>query len=176
MGEEEKSTNMETPGETPETTQEAWEQKPTNPNAETVQLPIAEIVNRRSRWVSSLAALRYVSSVSQDDEIKVRDTDQATTLALLICSTLAFISLIPGITLLDKHRIPLVLASDLLIGFGLLLYVANRFGIVTTFQPRQALLIWQLMLGCSLLGMFLALNLALIIAEVLRNTQAITLQ
>ena len=53
------------------------------------------------------------------------------------------------------------------------MYVANRFGIVTTFLPRQALLTWQLMLGSSLLGIFVTINLALAIATAIQHSQII---
>ncbi len=129
------------------------------------------VINRRSRWISSLSAMRYVGSVAKDDEIKVRDSDRATAIALLICCFAALACLM--IPQLEQHRIGFVLAADGLVGLSLLMYVANRFGIVTTFQPRQALLTWQLMLGSSLLGIFLTINLALILAAVLQNSHII---
>lgn len=128
---------------------------------EAVRMAAESVINRRSRWISSLAALRYVSSVSNDNEIKVRDSDRATTIALLVCCVAALSSLV--IPQLEQHRHAFVLAADVLVGLALLMYVSNRFGIVTTFAPRQALLTWQLMLGSSLLGIFLTINLALII-------------
>lgn len=138
---------------------------------ETLKVSADSVVNRRSRWVSSLSALRYVSSVAKDDEIKVRDSDRATAIALLICCFAALACLV--IPQLEAHRIDFVLAADALVGLALLMYVANRFGIVTTFQPRQALLTWQLMLGSSLLGIFLTINLALILAALLQNTRIV---
>lgn len=129
------------------------------------------VINRRSRWVSSASALRYVSSVAKDDDIKVRDSDRATAIALLVCCFFALLALL--IPALETYRIGLVLSADALVGLSLLMYVANRFGIVTTFQPRQALLTWQLMLGSSLLGIFLTINLALILAAALQNTHIV---
>jgi hypothetical protein len=129
------------------------------------------VINRRSRWLSSLSALRYVGSVAKDEDIKVRDSDRATAIALLICCFAALACLL--IPQLETHRIGFVLAADALVGLSLLMYVANRFGIVTTFAPRQALLTWQLMLGSSLLGIFMTINLALLLAVVLQNTHVI---
>lgn len=136
---------------------------------EALKVSADSVINRRSRWLSSLAALRYVGSVAKDDEIKVRDSDRATAIALLICCFAALSCLL--VPQLEAHRIDFVLAADALVGLALLMYVANRFGIVTTFAPRQALLTWQLMLGSSLLGIFLTINLALILAAVLQNTR-----
>ena len=131
----------------------------------------SSVINRRTRWNSSLAALRYVSNVQKDEEIKVRDSDKATAISLLFCCAGALVCLlVPG---LEVHRVTFVLAADGLVGLSLLMYVANRFGIVTTFLPRQALLTWQLMLGSSLLGIFVTINLALAIATAIQHSQII---
>lgn len=137
--------------------------------AETLKMATGEIIKRRSRWQSSLAALRYIDSISRDNEIQLRDTDRATSLALLVVAVVAAISLL--IPQLSEHRLALVLASDVLVGIGIIMYVANRFGILTTLTPRQALLCWQLMLGASLLGIFTCMNLGLIISCVVGQHQ-----
>jgi MFS family permease len=138
---------------------------------DTAKLQTHDVAQRRSRWLSSLAALRYVSGVQKDNEIKVRDSDKATAISLLLCCAAALVCLVvPGF---EAYRVTFVLAADVLVGISLLAYVANRFGIVTTFLPRQALLTWQLMLGSSLLGIFLTINLAMIIASVIQNTKII---
>ncbi|HEY9778498.1 MAG TPA: hypothetical protein V6C81_32370 [Planktothrix sp.] len=120
------------------------------------------IVQRRSRWYSSLAALKYISSLSRDDDVKVRDSDRATSISLLIASVLTVLSLL--FPPLAPHRLALVLICDALVGLMLLFYVANRFGILNTFSPRQALLSWQLMMGAGFLGIFATINLAVAIA------------
>jgi len=142
---------------------------------ETLKLPAEEMVKRRSRWQSSLAAWRYVNSVTKDNEVKVRDTDRATSAALLIVCVAALLTLVVPFDWMAMHRVPFVLAADALVGVALLMHVANRFGIVTTLTPRQALLTWQLMLGSSLLGIFLAVNLGIIIALVVASTPRIVI-
>ncbi|MBY0547743.1 MAG: hypothetical protein K2W95_10640 [Candidatus Obscuribacterales bacterium] len=147
------------------------EKKADSAGVDTVK--IDPVINRRSRWVSSAAALRYVTSIQNDHDLKVRDSDKATAIALLACCFIALVCLVvPGF---ENFRVTFVLSADLLVGISLLMYVANRFGIVTTFQPRQALLTWQLMLGASLLGIFLTINLALLIAFFIANNQALIL-
>ena len=77
-----------------------------------------------------MAALRYVSSVARDSDVKVRDTDKATSIALLITCIVALVSMVvPG---LGIWKPGLIGAADVLFGFSLLTYVANRFGILTT--------------------------------------------
>lgn len=128
----------------------------------------AGLVQRRSRWYSSLAALRYVSSLSKDDDVRVRDSDRATAIALLLSSILTVLSLV--LKPLAPHRLALVLACDALVGLMLLFYVANRFGILNTLSPRQALLSWQLMMGAGFIGIFTTINLAVAIALVVAHT------
>ncbi len=125
------------------------------------------ISQRRSRWHSSLTAFRYVNSLSRDDEVKVRDTDRATSVALLVVSVLAVLSMV--IRPFATHRLDLLLVCDLLVGASLMFYVANRFGILSTLPPRQALLTWQLMMGAGFVGVFTTINLAVIIALVVAN-------
>lgn len=149
---------------------------------ETVKMSTDDMVKRRSRWQSSLAALRYVSSVAQDAEVKVRDSDKATSMALLVVCLATFVLLLfpliastwpqlaPIEPILVSQQLPFLFICDILVGAVLLFYVANRFGIVTTLTPRQAVLTWQLMLGTALLGIHMAINLALLIGVVIANT------
>jgi hypothetical protein len=130
--------------------------------------PTGGIVQRRSRWYSSLAALRYVNSLSKDDDVRVRDSDRATSIFLLISAILTVVSLV--VPQLAPHRVPLVLVCDALVGVMLVFYVANRFGILNTLSPRQALLTWQLLMGASFLGIFMTINFALVIALVVSHS------
>ncbi len=130
--------------------------------------PGGGIVQRRSRWYSSLAALRYINSLSKDDDVRVRDSDRATSISLLIGAIFTVVSLI--VPQLAPHRVPLVLACDALVGVMLLFYVANRFGILNTLSPRQALLTWQLLMGATFLGIFLTINFALLVALEVSHT------
>jgi hypothetical protein len=127
----------------------------------------AGLVQRRSRWYSSLAALKYVSSLSKDDDVRVRDSDRATSIFLLISAILTVLSLL--VPPLAPHRLALVLVCDALVGLMLVFYVANRFGILNTLTPRQALLSWQLMMGAAFLGIFTTINLAVAIALIVAH-------
>lgn len=121
-----------------------------------------ELGARRSRWNSSWAALRYVSSLSRDDDIKIRDSDRITSVCLLIGSILTIIALVAQP--LAAHRLTLLIAADALVFLLLLFYVVNRFGILHTLMPRQALLAWQLIMGAGFVGIYMTINLAVLIA------------
>lgn len=149
---------------------EASGQGPT-PGADTVKLINHSVINRRSRWVSSLAAFRYVNSIQKDNAVRVRDSDKVTTISLVSFCVLALICLL--VPQLERQRLVFVSGADIMVGLSLITYVANRFGIVSTFQPRQALLTWQLMLGASLLGIFFTINLAMLISWVISQNMLI---
>ncbi len=121
----------------------------------------AERKKRRSRWHSSLKAFQYVSKISRDDDVRIRDSDRATGIFLAIATALTFMSLV--VPSLAPHRLPFVLVCDVLVGVMLALYVANRLGILSTLRPRQALLAWQLIVGAAFLGVFITVNLAILI-------------
>lgn len=126
------------------------------------------IGQRRSPWESSLAALRYIGSISRDDELRVRDSDRATSIFLLLSSILTVLSLL--LKPLAAYRLPFVLVCDVLVGAMLVFYVINRFGIINTLTPRQALLTWQLMMGSAFIGIFMTINMAVVIALAVANT------
>jgi hypothetical protein len=123
---------------------------------------------RRSRWLTSLLAFRYVQSVSADVGIRIRDTDKATSIALAIATICLVLS--PWINPLGKIRTNLLVVCDIFAGAVLVFYFANRFGIINTFSKRQALLTWQLILAAVYIGAFLTINLAFIIAFVVSNS------
>ena len=126
------------------------------------------VFKRRSLYKASIESLKYVNSISQDEAVKVRDSDRATSIALLITSIATVAAMI--IKQAAAHRIPLLIACDVLIGVSILIYLGNRFGILTTFNPRQALLSWQLMMGAAFLGIFLTINLALLLGTFVVQT------
>jgi hypothetical protein len=126
------------------------------------------INQRRSRWESSLDAFKLVQSVSGDDGIRVRDSDKATSIALVIATICLLLS--PWINPLGKIRTNLLFLCDVLAGAVLIFYITNRFGIINTLSRRQALLTWQLMLAAVYLGAYLTINLAVIIGFVISNS------
>lgn len=122
------------------------------------------VLKRRKLFRACLDSFRYVNSISQDEAVKVRDSDRATSIWLMIVSIFTVLAML--FEPLAPHRMPLLIACDVLIGISILYYIANRFGIIGTFNPRQALLAWQLMMGATFFGIFLTINLALVLGLV----------
>ncbi|MCC7528061.1 MAG: hypothetical protein IT342_06045 [Candidatus Melainabacteria bacterium] len=172
----EKKPSLKEAGKKPELVSK--EEKPGIPPLQLKNLPLPDsaqaepktggISMRRSRWESSFAAIRYINSLGRDEEVKVRDSDRATTIFLLLASILTVLSLV--IKPLAGMRLQFVLICDALVGVMLIFYLANRFGIVNTLTPRQALLTWQLIVGSAFLGIFMTINLAVVIGMVIANT------
>lgn len=122
------------------------------------------VFKRRPLLRACLDSFNYVNSISQDEAVKVRDSDRATSIWLMIVSILTVGAML--IEPLAPHRMPLLVVCDILIGTSIFYYIANRFGIIGTFNPRQALLSWQLMMGATFFGIFLTINLALLLGIV----------
>jgi hypothetical protein len=139
--------------------------------------PVVKDVNaiqteRRSRFVSSWAALGYVMSLSRESEIKLRDSDRATTIMLAFVCALTIISFF--IKSMVPQRLNLLLLCDVLFGATLFFYLTNRFGIVSTLPSRQALLTWQLMLCAFLIGTFVTVNLLMLLGFAMPNPPDLT--
>jgi len=125
-------------------------------------------LRRRASWNSSFSALSYIYTVLTDKTVRLRNTDQWTTIALILGTICVLLS--AWITPLGKLRGNVVGICDLFAGVVLVLFIVNRFGIINTLPRRQALLIWQLLLVFSYLGAYLTVNVAAIIAYCISNT------
>jgi hypothetical protein len=120
---------------------------------------------RRSQWQASLDALAYINSLNKKSELKIRDSDHITALALFCASLATVLCLL--LHKLSGLNLQLTLLCDLFLGIALIVYVSNRLGILTAMGPRQALLTWQLIKAFSFVGVFITLNLAIILSLVL---------
>ncbi len=128
---------------------------------EAVDITQHGVFKRRSVIRACVDSWQYVNSISHDEAVTVRDSDRATSIFLMIMSIATVLMMI--FEPLAPQRLPFLVICDALIGSMILSYIANRFGILGTFTPRQALLAWQLMMGATFFGVFLTINLALIL-------------
>ncbi len=130
-------------------------------------LPGDDIAKRRSPWQSSAAAFEYVQKSSRTDAIQLRTSDRVTIIALLICCILEVLSL--SYTPFAGMRLPVVLVCDVVLGVSTVLFLIYRLGILCSLTPRQALVCWQLMMGCIFFGIFLCINVGVGIAFAVTN-------
>lgn len=118
-------------------------------------------IQRRSQWRSSLDALAYINHLSRQPQLKIRDTDRTTGLAVLLASIATILCLL--LHQLSGVSLQLTLLCDFFLGISLIIYVFNRLGILTGMTPRQAMLAWQLIKAFCFVGVFVTVNLALIL-------------
>jgi len=129
--------------------------------------PADDIAKRRSPWESSAAAFDYVQKSSRTDAIQLRTSDRVTIIALLLCCILEVLSL--SYTPFAGMRLPVVLICDVVLGVSTVLFLVYRLGILCSLTPRQAIVCWQLMMGCIFFGIFLCINVGVGIAFAVTN-------
>ncbi|MFA7340867.1 MAG: hypothetical protein WC028_29040 [Candidatus Obscuribacterales bacterium] len=113
---------------------------------------------RRSPWHSSMAAIQYVGQASATDEVQVRTSDRVTVIALLTCCIAEVLSLV--YTPMASMRLAFIAISDVVLAVAVTMFLVYRLGILSSLGKRQALICWQLMMGCIFLGIFLCVNVA----------------
>lgn len=113
---------------------------------------------RRSPWQSSMAAIQYVGQASATDEVQVRTSDRVTVIALLTCCIAEVLSLV--YTPMASMRLAFIAISDVVLAVAVTMFLVYRLGILSSLGKRQALICWQLMMGCIFLGIFLCVNVA----------------
>ncbi|MFA6208115.1 MAG: hypothetical protein WCT03_10920 [Candidatus Obscuribacterales bacterium] len=113
---------------------------------------------RRSPWQSSMAAIQYVGQASATDEVQVRTSDRITVIALLLCCIAEVLSLV--YTPMASMRLAFIAISDIVLAVAVTMFLVYRLGILSSLGKRQALICWQLMMGCIFLGIFLCVNVA----------------
>lgn len=113
---------------------------------------------RRSPWQSSMAAIQYVGQASATDEVQVRTSDRVTVIALLLCCIAEVLSLV--YTPMASMRLAFIAISDIVLAVAVTMFLVYRLGILSSLGKRQALICWQLMMGCIFLGIFLCVNVA----------------
>ncbi len=126
--------------------------------------PVAfdEAAKRRSPWQAAGAALQYVQESTRTDSIQLRTSDRVTIIALLVCCILEVLSL--SYTPFAGMRLPVVIVCDVVLGVCTILFLVYRLGILCSLSPRQALVCWQLMMGCVFFGIFLCINIGVGVA------------
>ena len=129
--------------------------------------PADDRAKRRSPWESSAAAFDYVQKSSRTDAIQLRTSDRVTIIALLLCCILEVLSL--SYTPFAGMRLPVVLICDVVLGVSTVLFLVYRLGILCSLTPRQAIVCWQLMMGCVFFGIFLCINVGVGIAFAVTN-------
>ena len=142
---------------------------PIQPNQETAQNPKASgtYPKRRSSWQSGWDALVYILKLSKRSDLKIRHSDRVTELSLLAATTAAILCLL--LHKLSGGSLEIMLLCDFFLGVSLIIYVFNRLGILTALPARQAMLTWQLIQSFTFVGIFIAINAAIVLSIILSS-------
>ncbi len=103
---------------------------------------------RRCGLVTAWKAFAYLSSLNRDHLRKSdRWTERFLTGALCV---LGAILVTP-----QKYVVAMIIACDLFLAIALLMFITNRFGILILLRPKEAAIVWDLILGFCILTLFL---------------------
>ena len=120
---------------------------------------------RRSSWQASLAAISYINELGKQPELKIRHSDRITGISVFVATLASVLCLVLNKT--SGLSYELLLICDFFLGVSLSIYVCNRLGIFTALPPRQAALTWQLMQAFTFVGVFITINLVILVTLLL---------
>jgi hypothetical protein len=115
-----------------------------------------DISMRRSPWRSSWAAIKYVHEAGKTDYVQIRTSDRVTVIALLFFCIAEILSIV--YTPLSGFRYAFMCCCDVILGSCIIFFLIYRIGILSALNSRQAIITWQMMMGCIFLGIFICLN------------------
>jgi hypothetical protein len=107
---------------------------------------------RRSVFASTCTSLKYIGSLPRK---QYRQSDRFSDLLVLVCLLCALMLIILPPPLV---RPPIVAVADLVFLAAIIFFIMNRIGILITLSERQAVLVWDIVVGSLLLGILLSFN------------------
>jgi hypothetical protein len=116
---------------------------------------------RQSVWQASYEALNYVLGIERS---KLRTADRTTDILLgLAILSIVLLSFAPS----EAWQVPLAFGCDILCLIIVLSFLGNRLGILRTLNQKQAVLVWDIVMGALILGVLVAVNSMLFIRTLL---------
>jgi hypothetical protein len=150
----------ESPKENP--TPEAEPAK-TEPAVAGAQVASEQPNRRQSVWAASYEALNYVLGIERS---KLRTADKTTDILLgLAILSIVLLSFAPS----EAWQVPLAFGCDILCLVIVLSFLGNRMGILRTLSQKQAVLVWDIVMGALILGVLVAVNSMLFIRTLLHG-------
>lgn len=126
---------------------------------------------RASIFESCCKTFDYLSRISSDKSLTFRHSDVMTTnlLVFALVGALVF-AVLPAFNMSSVAAICYVIA-DVLLFMAILGFVAARFGVIRSMEPRYAMVCWHLMVGTGLLSMVIGFNIVMVIVLVVFQSQ-----
>ena len=118
---------------------------------------------RRPAWASSYTALKYISALPREN---FRKSDKITDVLVLVCVLFAAMLIFFPPNLLKS---PIILLADFAFVAIIISFIMKRLGILITLSQRQAVLVWDIVVGSLLLGVLLTFNMMLFILYMTRS-------
>ena len=106
--------------------------------------------------------MKHIDQCEKDKKIVFRHNDRKSVMFMLAAFLVEVILMLLFVANSASRPIYIALAvlADFLFGLAILWYVLLRFGVLRSFEPRQTLLTWQLMIGAGALFAFYTMNIA----------------
>ena len=114
--------------------------------------------HRQSVADGVLGSVKHLQEAHATGLSSIRKTDRISQIILLLA-----IVAVAAAQVMPAEQFAVMLIADALLALSLCAFMALRFGVLRTLQARQAILVWQLILGAFLLGLFLAFNLKMFV-------------
>ncbi len=106
----------------------------------------------RSRWLNSWHAINYLSRLPRKQLSNPhKGTERFLVVALVVVAVLMYTP--------AQYVTWTIVFCDLLFGSTLLMFIAHRFGILSTLSPEQAAIVWDLIVSISLFVVFVVVHL-----------------
>ncbi|PWT94906.1 MAG: hypothetical protein C5B53_12190 [Candidatus Melainabacteria bacterium] len=116
---------------------------------------------RQSTWAACYEALNYVLGIERS---KLRTADKTTDILLgLAILSIVLLSFAPS----EAWQVPLAFGCDVICLIVVLSFLGNRMGILRTLSQKQAVLVWDIVMGALILGVLVAVNSMLFIRTLL---------
>jgi hypothetical protein len=113
----------------------------------------------RSLLDSAYATLQYIGSLPRQ---QFRKSDKVSDLLVLVCLLFAVMLITLPPQLLKP---PVVTLADFVFLAVIVFFILSRLGILVTLTQRQAVLVWDIVIGTFLLGILLCFNAMYFIAS-----------
>jgi hypothetical protein len=127
-------------------------------NAESVSDSAEGLSRRRSLLTSTYSSLQYICSLPRK---QFRSSDKVSDLLVLVCLLFAVILILLPSSLLQPT---IVILADGVFLAVIVFFIMSRLGILITLSERQAVLVWDIVVGSLLLGILLSFNATYVIA------------
>lgn len=107
---------------------------------------------RKTIWSASAEAINYIYKLPRGKlRLIDRTSDLLLALAILLIGLLSFA---PAVS----WQIPLAVVCDIVCVVAVVAFLASRLGILRTLSDKQAVLVWDIVIGVLVLGVLIAIN------------------